>query len=57
MTAKEVHEKTGLSMARVYQFCRDRGLDTMNISDEDFTIIKARMHTKRAKNANDQRQD
>jgi len=46
MTAREASEKSGLSLDRIYQFCRYREILPQEISDEQYAILMARRNRK-----------
>jgi hypothetical protein len=49
MTAKEAADKSGLSIDRVYQFCRNNEIDPANISDDDYQVLMIRRQKRKVK--------
>lgn len=47
MNAKQAAEKSGLSLDRIYQFCRDRMILPNEITDEQYAILIARMNKRK----------
>lgn len=47
MTAREASEKSGLSLDRIYQFCRDRQILPNEITPEQYAILLARMNRRK----------
>jgi hypothetical protein len=49
MTVKEAAIRSGLSLDRVYQFCRDRSIDPRMITEDQYLILVARMNKRKEK--------